>query len=131
MAQWALRLTATFFDKSEVHQVPAKVFISNNALKDGTLFLNRKNVERSLKNFCGCFCLCHIYLLTANGSSIAHLRTPKIHSVITSVRGGCYVGIAHAHLNGIRIQDRVAVDLIAHPPVERGLWIAASVNDLL
>jgi hypothetical protein len=59
------------------------------------------------------------------------LWAPNNHRVITPVRGGCNVGIPHTHFNGIRIQDRVAVDLVAHPPVERGLWIAAAVDDLL
>ena len=83
---------------------------------------------------------CGDILLSSGTTSDYHLqinsywylsRAPKIYRVIPSVRGGGDICIAHSHLNRVRIQDRVAVDLVVHPPVERGLGIATPINDLL
>jgi hypothetical protein len=57
------RLTTAFLDKRQIHQVPAKVLVSNDTLKDGALVLSRKSVERCPKNFCCYFRFGHIYLL--------------------------------------------------------------------
>ena len=59
------------------------------------------------------------------------LLTAQIHSNIIPIRAIGKISIPNAHFGGAWIQDRIAVDLVAHPPAHRGLRTAAPVDDFL
>jgi len=58
------------------------------------------------------------------------LRAGKIDREITPERTRRKISITDAHLGRFGAQDSIAVQLVTHPPVERGLWTAARIDDL-